>query len=238
MSRTARLSLPLVMPAQAQKHVTVNQALAMLDAVVQLSVVSSNLTVPPSAAAEGDSFIVPGGASGAWLGKTGAVAVWSNGGWMFLSPRAGWRAWDAARSAWQIHDGTSWVAEALAVSPGGACLRASILEFDHAVTPGGSNPTSIAIPAGVQVLGVSGRVTSALTGTGLSSWRVGVAGSSDRYGSGLGLGRNSYVAGLTGTPVTYYSDTPLLLTAEGGSFGSGAVRLAVHLVRIEPPRMV
>ena len=36
MARTAQLDLPLVMPAQAQKHVTVNEALARLDAAAQL----------------------------------------------------------------------------------------------------------------------------------------------------------------------------------------------------------
>ena len=36
--RTPRLDLPWLMPAQAQKHVTVNEALARLDILVQAAV--------------------------------------------------------------------------------------------------------------------------------------------------------------------------------------------------------
>ena len=48
MARTAQLSLPLVMPSQAQKHVTVNEALARLDAAAQLRVHSSRSRCPPA----------------------------------------------------------------------------------------------------------------------------------------------------------------------------------------------
>ena len=57
-----------------------------------------------------------------------------------------------------------------------------------------------------------------------------------RYGSGLGSEVNSYLVGLSGAPVTYYAPTPLLITAEGGSFASGQIRLAVHVACLIPPR--
>ena len=38
MSETSQLKLPLLQTAQAQKHVTVNEALALLDQLVQMSV--------------------------------------------------------------------------------------------------------------------------------------------------------------------------------------------------------
>jgi len=47
MTLTPKLSLPYIMPAQAQKHVTHNEALAKLDVIVQLSVLSMNLKSPP-----------------------------------------------------------------------------------------------------------------------------------------------------------------------------------------------
>jgi len=46
----------------------------------------------------------------------------------------------------------------------------------------------------------------------------------------------SWLRGLTGQPVTYWADTPLELTALGGSFASGTVRLAIHLVELTMPR--
>lgn len=238
MPSTAQLALPLVMPAQAQKHVTVNQAFAILDAVTQLRVTDSVTTTPPVSAGEGEAFLVPAGAGGAWESRIGSIAVWGNGGWTYLAPRPGWRAWDVGLSGWQIFDGEAWVADAMAVSAGGARLSGRILEFDHRLLAGTTNLTASVIPAGAQVVGISGRVIEAISGSGVSGWRVGVTGSDNRYGSGLGIAKNAYVAGLSGSPVTYYSATPLLLSAEGGNFASGAVRLAVHLLEISPPRPI
>lgn len=237
MSRTAQLALPLVLPAQAQKHVTVNEAFARLDAAAQLRVVSFTQVAPPSSAVDGAGYVVPAGASGAWAGKAGEIAIWSNGGWIYLTPQAGWRAWDEARGASRTFDGTSWVANAVAVSAGGAATTSRVLEFDHSIASGGTNLTAVTIPAAAQVLGVTGRVLAAITG-GVTGWRIGVPGSNDRYGSGLGTAANSYLLGMSGAPVTYYAATPLLLSAEGGAFATGSVRLSVHLVELVPPREV
>jgi hypothetical protein len=238
MARTSQLDLPLVMPAQAQKHVTVNESLARLDAAAQLRVLSSLLLSPPSIGVDGQSYLVPAGATGAWDGRVGQIAVWSNGGWTYLLPKAGWRAWDESRTGYLVFDGMGWTPDAITVSPNGACARWRVIEFDHVVSPGSTNATSVSIPGNTQVLGVTGRVAGALTGPGLATWRIGVAGSDSRYGSGLGTGLNSYLIGLSGTPVTYYEATPLLLSAEGGSLSSGTVRLALHVVQLEPPRPV
>ena len=48
MPDTTRLGLPLLAPAQSQKHVTVNEGLARLDALVHLSVASFDTTAPPA----------------------------------------------------------------------------------------------------------------------------------------------------------------------------------------------
>ena len=238
MAKTAQLELPLVVPAQAQKHVTVNEALARLDAVAQLRVVSSAIGAPPEAATDGASYLVPVGASSDWAGMDGRIAVRANGGWVFLTPRAGWRAWDESRSGPLAYDGTDWVADALVTSPHGAGTAMRVIEFDHTLTPGATNATTVTIPSHSQVIGVTGRVLVALSGAGVGTWRIGVAGADNRYGSGLGIAANSYLVGLSGSPVAYYSPTPLLLTAEGGSFASGSVRLAVHLLTLAPPRAI
>lgn len=238
MPRTAQLSLPLVMPAQAQKHVTVNQAFSILDTVTQLGVKSSVASSPPDAPTGGDAFIVPAGATGEWQGRSGSVAVWTNGGWTYLNARPGWKAWDENLSGWQVFDGSTWIWNALATSTGGAALSARTLAFDHAFGAGLNNITSVVIPGGSQVIGVSGRVVEPISGSSLTGWRVGVQGADNRYGSRLGVALNSSLAGLSGSPVTYYSETPLLLTAEGGSFAAGKVRLAIHLMEITAPSPV
>ena len=237
MSDTAKLSLPLLAPSQAQKHVTVNDALVRLDGAVQMTAVSRSVATPPGTVADGAVYLVPTGAVNAWAGQEGRVALGQNGGWVFLDPRAGWRVWVDDEAEALLHDGTGWVL-ALAVSPGGAGFALRVHEFDHVLAAGASSTTTAEIPANVVVFGVSGRVLSDIGGT-MPTWRLGVAGSDNRYGSGLGLLAGSFARGLTGSPLTYYSTTELVLTAEGGSFdGSGSVRLAIHLAQIGLPRLV
>jgi hypothetical protein len=49
MNQTPCLQLPYLLPNQAQKHVTLNEALKALDVLVQLAVASRALSVPPGA---------------------------------------------------------------------------------------------------------------------------------------------------------------------------------------------
>lgn len=112
MSETSTLlSLPYIQPAQAQKHVTHNEALRMLDALVQLSVESRALSAPPPSPAEGARYIVASGATGDWAGQDHAVALNAGGGWLFLTPNAGWRAWVAEDEAEVIWRDGQWQAQ-------------------------------------------------------------------------------------------------------------------------------
>lgn len=109
MSETTHLALPLIAAAQAQKHVTHNEALSALDALVQLAVKDMTLTAPPSAPGEGDRHIVASPATGAWAGREGQVAAFFGGGWTFFAPRRGFVALDEAANRLVIFDGASWV---------------------------------------------------------------------------------------------------------------------------------
>jgi hypothetical protein len=62
MTDTANLGLPLIDGSQAQKHVTHNEALRILDDVIQISVTDATLTGPPSSPADGERHIVATGA--------------------------------------------------------------------------------------------------------------------------------------------------------------------------------
>ena len=61
MANTPRLGLPLLQAAQAQKHVTVNEALVRLDGLGQLSLVSLAVSAPPGLANDGDCYGLPVG---------------------------------------------------------------------------------------------------------------------------------------------------------------------------------
>jgi hypothetical protein len=83
--------MPYILPSQAQKHVTHNEALQRLDAIVQLTI-SEESASPPAAPAEGETYLIAGGATGAWTGKTGMLAFRQDGAWIYLTPRPGWHA--------------------------------------------------------------------------------------------------------------------------------------------------
>lgn len=110
MSITPALQLPLLASAQAQKHVTHNEALMRLDALVQLSAISDSLSTPPVSPAEGDAYVIPAGANGVWTGKTGQIALWQDGGWLFIIPRQGWRIWIANAAALRVFHNSAWTA--------------------------------------------------------------------------------------------------------------------------------
>jgi len=117
MDITPNLSLPLIGAAQAQKHVTHNEALATLDALVQLSVADRNRTAPPAGPGEGDRHIVAGSALAEWTGWDGSVAVFSAGGWQRLAPRPGWHAWVAGEGVMVVWDGAGWQSQEAIGSP-------------------------------------------------------------------------------------------------------------------------
>jgi hypothetical protein len=195
-----------------------------------------HLTAPPPSPAEGEAHIVAAGASGGWAGQEGAAAVFLNGGWDFVAPWAGWRLWVGDQGGVAVHDGSGWHLAQQPVSQGGALTALRIVEIDHSVTAGSSSATPAFIPDKAIVLGVTARVTAAITGA--SSWDLGVSGSPDRYGTGFGTGAGSYAHGVSGTPLAYYGGSSLLLTAQGGSFAGGTVRIAAHYFELSPPRAV
>ena len=237
MAETGKLALPLVQASQAQKHVTVNEALSRLDALVELTLVSHTVADPPASPAEGDAYAVPVGATGAWTPEEGRVALFLNGGWTYLSPKPGWRAFIGDAGTPALFDGTDWIPGIGAVSPNGAATSLRVVEIDHTISAGPTSDTAAIIPAQSLVIGVTGRVLADITGAA-TSWRLGIGGvSDDRYGSGLGLMQNSWVRGLTSSPLAYYADTALTLTGEGGDFTGGQVRLAVHIAELGLPRL-
>src|SRR5215211_315237 len=83
MDSSPNLQLPYLMAAQAQKHVTHNEALLTLDAVVQLLVLDRDLA--------------------------GHVAAHQDGAWAFHTPREGWLAWVADEDKIYAYSGSAWV---------------------------------------------------------------------------------------------------------------------------------
>jgi hypothetical protein len=109
MEETANLNLPYIMPSQAQKHVTHNEALVLLDAVVQLSVHARNNIEPPLEAADGVRHLVPDDATGEWADWSGSIALRLDGGWRKIDPVEGWIAWVVEEDILVVWDGEVWI---------------------------------------------------------------------------------------------------------------------------------
>ncbi len=107
MTNTSRLGLPMMDAAQAQKHVTHNDALVRIDALTHLSVVT-RANAPVSSPAEGARYLVLKTATGVFSGHGDDIAVLQDGAWIFATPRAGWRVFVEDQFVLLAHDGSGW----------------------------------------------------------------------------------------------------------------------------------
>ena len=108
MTNTTHLALPFIDAAQAQKHVTHNEALGILDIEIQMSVIARNTLVPPAVPLEGMRYLLGTAATGAFAGHDGAVAAFQDGVWRFLVPAKGWRSYVESENIFLIFDGATW----------------------------------------------------------------------------------------------------------------------------------
>ncbi|MEM9421751.1 MAG: DUF2793 domain-containing protein [Pseudomonadota bacterium] len=119
--QTENLGLPYIAEAQALKHVTHNEALRALDALVQLSVLSQSLSVPPASPAAGDRYIIADNASGAWGGQEAKLTAFQDGGWVFFSAATGWQAFvDDTNEVIVFRNGAWHSLNAASINPAGA----------------------------------------------------------------------------------------------------------------------
>lgn len=108
MDTSANLLLPYIMPQQAQKFITHNEAVRALDALVMLAISTEALAAPPAAPVEGSRYIVAADATGIWTGKVGTIAAFQDGAWSFFAPREGWLAWCADEGRLLVWTGGAW----------------------------------------------------------------------------------------------------------------------------------
>ena len=228
---TPNLGLPTLAQGQAQKEIVHNDALLRLDALVQASVKSRTLATPPSSPGNGERWIVPPGASGVWAGQADRIAFWREGAWAFFVPLAGWRVQvEDERLAVVWSDG-AW-RDRLAGTPNGGAIRLVALEQELVLTGAFVDTTTAVIADRMIVLAVASRTTLAITGA--TSYSVGVAGNASQFGGSLGLALGSNNIGVIG-PTAFYANTPIRVTAAGGNFTAGRVRVVLYALAFTAP---
>jgi len=106
-STTVNYSLPLLFSGQAQKEFSLNQMVALVDALLHKSV-DDSLSSPPTNPDESSVYRVTGDAIDAWVGKENQIAIWLGGAWHFISPKAGMQLFDRQAET-LLHYDTAWV---------------------------------------------------------------------------------------------------------------------------------
>lgn len=108
MTTSTHLHLPFILPAQAQKHITHNEALIALDLLTQLAVLDRHLATPPISPASGDRYIVATSPTGDWAGHANDIAHFDGAAWLFHAPQPGWCAFLLAELGLVTFDGADW----------------------------------------------------------------------------------------------------------------------------------
>lgn len=116
---TPRHALPLLAVAQAQKEITHNEALVLIDALVHAAVEAEPANDPPPAPVAGQCWLVGSAPTGDWTGRARSIAIHTAGGWRFAAPRHGMRVRCVADGAAWRFDGAEWIGPPLIAAPAG-----------------------------------------------------------------------------------------------------------------------
>jgi hypothetical protein len=107
---TPRFAFPYIQTSQAQKEVTHNEALLMVDALVSLSLEDRHLIAPPVSPQNGQVWFINGAGSGAWNGQGNKLAHYDSGQRYFYVVPDGLRAWIKDEAGYFVYSGGSWSA--------------------------------------------------------------------------------------------------------------------------------
>ncbi len=119
---TARWNLPFLAVAQAQKEVTHNEALALIDLLLHPSATAIGTNTPPASPAIGECWLLGSAPTGAWSGRAGQIAGWTSGGWRFILPRPMMRIHNSADGQiWQLAP-SGWAAAPIVSPPTGGTV--------------------------------------------------------------------------------------------------------------------
>lgn len=228
---TGRLHLPYILQSQSQKEVTHNEALKLLDVLIQAVVLDIGINTPPGSPTLGDCYIIGGSPTGAWSGKGNSIAQAVEGGWYFIAPFKRLKVWVESLEQEYYYNGSVWKPWGLLHKDTGEYLRVEHQTEDITVS-GAFTDSTIQIPDRAILLTVNVRVMTAITGA--TSFGVGIAGDTTKFGNLIGIALDSTNIGVI-SPTAYYADTAIRLTANGSNFTGGVVRATMQYLHPHGP---
>ncbi len=126
---------------------------------------------------------------------------------------------------------SAWRDRIVGTSSGGG-IRLVAIEEELMLTGAFVDATAAVIQDRTIVLAVASRTTEAVTGA--SSYSVGIAGDPSKFGGSLDTALGSTNIGVIG-PTAFYANTPIRVTANGGNFADGKVRVVLYALAFAAP---
>ena len=119
---SSRFALPYLALAQAQKELTHNEALTLVDML--LHPVCEGTTHDPSGIGPqpGQCWRVGAGATGAWNGRENQIACWTEGGWRFAAPVEAMMLFDRSLGGSLVYRNRAWTAPEKVMLPSGGSV--------------------------------------------------------------------------------------------------------------------
>jgi len=259
MNYTPRLNLPLIHSGQAQKEITHNEALVLLDILLNSVVQEIGIEVPPNTIEAGLLFVIGINPEGEFANHQNEIALKLEHSWRFVAPRKWLEVTldsDGSKYCW---NGEYWASsgrissnieyvprptittdqpqimvqnDMLINRDNGEYLQVGHLEEELQLN-GTYTDTSIQIPHHSIVISVNVRVLEQISGA--NSFSVGTDEDATRYGSNLSSNNDTTNVGLTNQPLTYWDDTPIRITANNGSFTGGCVHVTIQYLKPHGP---
>ena len=141
--------------------------------------------------AEGDAYIIPAGATGAWAGKTNQIAAYVDGAWLYIVPKRGLRVEVQSVGGFMWFNGSAWAAE-----PGSTPLGTMATQNANAVAITGGTINGTASGASTRANGTFSDLRSAtatIEGAMLVGTNVGGGDASIEFGDGRTADGNAYL---------------------------------------------
>jgi len=105
---SARFNLPLLASGQSQKEITHNEAVQLLECLVQPIVEGPPANTPPISPAVGQQFLIGPAPTGLWSSFGGGLACWTAGGWRIIRAAEGLAAVERSTALSWTYVGGAW----------------------------------------------------------------------------------------------------------------------------------
>lgn len=258
MSATHRLKLPLIHSGQAQKEITHNEALNLLDVLINTVACDVSVNKPPAKTGLGELYIIGENPIAEFTNHPNEIAQKLESGWRFIAAHKWLIVTVDLDGSRYTFNGKIWLklsesspAVSAPIAPPQAPTPQVQVQNDYLIkqdtgeylqvvhiqeeleVKGAYTETKIKIPHHSILIAVNIRVMKAIQGAGTFS--VGTDDEKGRYGNGLGSSQDTTNVGLTNHPITYWYDKSIRITADNGSFTGGLVKITLQLLKPHGP---